>query len=75
MARRAAAVGSLCASGIVVAVAVAAIGIRMGVALPVFYLSLPEFHRLGLGLVATSICGGVAMAGARQRLIAARDES
>lgn len=75
MSRRAIAVGSLCASGIVVGVAVAAIGIRVGVAIPVFYLSLPEFHRYGLGLVATAICGGVAMAGARQRLTAGLDGS
>jgi hypothetical protein len=75
MARRMIAVGSLCASGIVVGVAVAAIVIQVGVALPVFYQSLPEVHRYGLGLVATAISGGVAMAGARRRLIAARDES
>lgn len=75
MSRRAIAVGSLCASGIVVGVAVAAIGIQVGVAIPVFYVTLPEVRRYGIGLVATAICGGVAMAGVRQRSIAARDES
>jgi hypothetical protein len=75
MARRAAAVGFLSASAIVLVVAVAAIGIQIGVALPLFSLYLPEVSDYGLGLAATAICGGITMAGARRRLIAARRQA
>lgn len=59
------------ASGIVVITAVGAIGIEMGIGLPGFTSRLPELHRYGLGLIVTAVGGGIALAGARARLVLA----